>query len=597
ASILRQIVAGPRVRHAETGLDLAYVTDNIIATSGPASAYPKRAYRNPTDELVKWLDKQHADNWRIWEFRAEGTGYSDEEVYNRIHHFPFPDHHPPPFAIIPQLVASMRNWLLDESITEEQRKKRIAVIHCKAGKGRTGTMVVSYLMSEEGWRRVPALRQFTKTRMRSGFGKGVTIASQKRYVKYVEKWIRKHGKVYLERPVEITEVRIWGLRDGVQVTINGFVEEGKRIERVHRFTKEELERIPQGHEYGIADTASSWQTKQKRRSTAPPEAREDNDFTDSDSNPDPKRFATAPSPSRVSPGPSFVSLTHTNDLPDILRSLSPFHSSPRGSTPHSTSSSSSSSSSEDESSDKDSTGDDKMKRKPDQGRRATSESKLSPTRVKRKYRSIRRSQPAYTLRPAQRIILPSSDVNIIIERRISAAGFTMATSVAHCWFHAYFEGGSEEDEGVFGVRWDQMDGIKGTNGRGVKACEGLELFWRYVTDKHVDSKARMEKESTMPDTRGKDGQADGTGAVRTEGNVHVFGDSARPATLIDIAEAELVEEQSGRKHVEEVMIVPKPEKEIKESKAANWKGEEPAQREEENGLFIRRNDKDERREP
>lgn len=32
ASLLRQIVAGPRAKHAETGLDLCYVTDNIIVT-------------------------------------------------------------------------------------------------------------------------------------------------------------------------------------------------------------------------------------------------------------------------------------------------------------------------------------------------------------------------------------------------------------------------------------------------------------------------------------------------------------------------------------------------------------------------------------
>lgn len=31
-SLLRQIVAGPRAKHAETGLDLCYVTDNIIVT-------------------------------------------------------------------------------------------------------------------------------------------------------------------------------------------------------------------------------------------------------------------------------------------------------------------------------------------------------------------------------------------------------------------------------------------------------------------------------------------------------------------------------------------------------------------------------------
>ena len=32
ASILRQIVAGPRLKHADAGLDLCYVTDNSTST-------------------------------------------------------------------------------------------------------------------------------------------------------------------------------------------------------------------------------------------------------------------------------------------------------------------------------------------------------------------------------------------------------------------------------------------------------------------------------------------------------------------------------------------------------------------------------------
>ncbi|KAK4697351.1 hypothetical protein P7C71_g705, partial [Lecanoromycetidae sp. Uapishka_2] len=73
ASLLRTIVAGPRARHPEAGLDLCYVTDNIIATSGPSSTFPQRAYRNPTDALVKFLDYKHGENWSIWEFRAEAS--------------------------------------------------------------------------------------------------------------------------------------------------------------------------------------------------------------------------------------------------------------------------------------------------------------------------------------------------------------------------------------------------------------------------------------------------------------------------------------------------------------------------------------------
>ena len=131
ASLLRQIVAGPRARHPEAGLDLCYVTDNIIATSGPSGTFPQIAYRNPLKEVVKFLDSKHGAEWAIWEFRAEGTGYPDEEVYGRVRHYPWPDHHPPPFALIPLIVGSMKNWL-------HEKEGRVVVVHCKAGKGRSG---------------------------------------------------------------------------------------------------------------------------------------------------------------------------------------------------------------------------------------------------------------------------------------------------------------------------------------------------------------------------------------------------------------------------------------------------------------------------
>ncbi|KAF6220603.1 hypothetical protein HO133_003036 [Letharia lupina] len=234
ASLLRSIVAGPRSRHPEAGLDLCYVTDNIIATSGPSSTYPQRAYRNPTDALVRFLDYKHGNKWAIWEFRAEGTGYPDSEVYNRIRHFPWPDHHPPPFALIPNIVASMREWLKGP----ESEEGRTIVVHCKAGKGRSGTSACSYLISEEGWTIEEALTRFTSRRMRSGFGSGVSIPSQLRWVGYVDWWTR-HGKIYVERQIEILEVHVWGLRDGVKVAVAGYVEEGRVIKTFHTFDRKE----------------------------------------------------------------------------------------------------------------------------------------------------------------------------------------------------------------------------------------------------------------------------------------------------------------------------------------------------------------------
>jgi protein-tyrosine phosphatase len=235
ASLLRQIVAGPRSRHPEAGLDLCYVTDEIIATSGPSGTYPQRAYRNPLKDLVKFLDYKHGAEWAIWEFRAEGTGYPDSEVYGRVWHYPWPDHHPPPFRLVPSIVGGMRNWIQEG---KKGGKERVVVVHCKAGKGRSGTMACSYLISECGWSVEEALARFTERRMRPGFGQGVSIPSQLRWVGYVDRWTR-HGKVYVEREIEILEVHVWGLRDGVRVQVEGFVDEGKTIKVFHVFTKKE----------------------------------------------------------------------------------------------------------------------------------------------------------------------------------------------------------------------------------------------------------------------------------------------------------------------------------------------------------------------
>lgn len=99
----------------------------------------------------------------------------------------------------------MRNWLEDDS-----GKERVVVVHCKAGKGRSGTVACSYMISEQGWTVEDALRRFTAKRMRSGFGAGVSIPSQLRWVAYVDRW-SKHGKIYTERLIEVVEVHVWGL--------------------------------------------------------------------------------------------------------------------------------------------------------------------------------------------------------------------------------------------------------------------------------------------------------------------------------------------------------------------------------------------------
>jgi len=144
-------------------------------------------------------------------------------------------------------MGSMRNWLqrLDEK-DKEEKGERVVVVHCKAGKGRSGTIACAYLISQEGWKKEDALQRFTDRRMRVGFGNGVSIPSQLRYVGYIDKWANQMDKQYVERPVEILEVHIWGLRDGVKVAVEGYVDEGKKIKCIHLFHRNERTIIEDG---------------------------------------------------------------------------------------------------------------------------------------------------------------------------------------------------------------------------------------------------------------------------------------------------------------------------------------------------------------
>lgn len=132
------------------------------------------------------------------------------------------------------MMASMRNWLCGGGDDNNDGTK-VAVVHCKAGKGRSGTVVCSYLISQQGWSAQDALNRFTERRMRVGFGPGVSIPSQLRWVEYVDRWTNELGKTYVERPVEILEIHLWGLRDGLKVEVEGYVDEGQKIKRFHRF--------------------------------------------------------------------------------------------------------------------------------------------------------------------------------------------------------------------------------------------------------------------------------------------------------------------------------------------------------------------------
>ena len=183
ANIFKRLVSKKkrRIQTPLYDLDMAYITERIIGMGFPATGC-ETLYRNSLTDLREYLDRYHGE-YKIYNLCIEqGRIYQKNLWFERkVGLFPFNDHAPCPIKLI-------LDFCVDICLYLTCNPRGVAAIHCKAGKGRTGVMIVCYLIFSGLCRNSDeALAHYARQRTLNN--KGVTIPSQIRYVKYFETFL------------------------------------------------------------------------------------------------------------------------------------------------------------------------------------------------------------------------------------------------------------------------------------------------------------------------------------------------------------------------------------------------------------------------
>jgi phosphatidylinositol-3,4,5-trisphosphate 3-phosphatase/dual-specificity protein phosphatase PTEN len=195
-----------RLQDGPYDLDLTYITDQIIAMGFPSHGR-EAWYRNPYTETRAFLDERHGDKYVVYNLCSELERQYDFALFDgRVQRYPFADHNPPHFDLIRQFCLHADEWMGSDP-------QRTIAVHCKAGKGRTGCMICALLL-HTGAHPDPESAMRSYGELRTLNGKGVTIPSQKRYIRYYHEWLQRgvdRALPITPRPVTLVRVAFAGL--------------------------------------------------------------------------------------------------------------------------------------------------------------------------------------------------------------------------------------------------------------------------------------------------------------------------------------------------------------------------------------------------
>ena len=123
-------------------LDLTYICDRLLAMSLPC--VEGAVYRNDITEVARFFASRHYSSFMVVNLCEDheemGNGnYDAQLLYGQVQRLPFPDHNPPPLHWLVRFCEQVSLWL-------DSRPDNVVAVHCRGGKGRTGTFCSSLLL-------------------------------------------------------------------------------------------------------------------------------------------------------------------------------------------------------------------------------------------------------------------------------------------------------------------------------------------------------------------------------------------------------------------------------------------------------------------